>query len=71
MKITREKFKEATGREPEHDDLDRVNCPHAGAMGHICCGWNLVAGLPQFELWPLDWNGKPMPAIDGQERIDK
>jgi hypothetical protein len=46
--ITREKFIERVGREPEQDDLERCNCPRAGALGHWCCGWNHEQDLPQF-----------------------
>jgi len=50
--ITREKFLAATGREPENDDLERCNCPHAGEPGHWFCGWNDAHGRPQFEIGP-------------------
>lgn len=59
--ITRERFFEAVGFWPEHDDLDRCNCPHAGALGHQCCGWNDRVGKPQFMIGPAAWNGKPAP----------
>lgn len=51
--ITREKFIEATGWEPKDDDLERCNCPAAGAIGHLFCGWNEKFDLPQFEVGPL------------------
>ena len=37
--ITSEQFKQATGREPEYDDMERVNCADAGQIGHYACGW--------------------------------
>ena len=37
--ITADKFKEATGLDPENDDLERCNCEKAGEPGHYCCGW--------------------------------
>lgn len=46
--ISREKFIERVGREPEQDDLERCNCPLAGEMGHWSCGWNVERDLPQF-----------------------
>jgi hypothetical protein len=46
--ITREKFIERVGREPEQDDLERCNCPRAGKIGHWGCGWNSERDLPQF-----------------------
>ena len=45
----REKFIEATGREPQDDDLERVNCKQAGEIGHMCCGWDDVDDKPEFE----------------------
>lgn len=48
MKITKEIFKEATGVDPEQDDMDRCNCPHAGTIGHSQCGWNYEKQLPVF-----------------------
>lgn len=47
--ITAEYFKEATGREPESDDLERCNCPRAGKMNHNQCGWDDEANLPWFQ----------------------
>ena len=47
--ITAERFKEATGRDPENDDLERVNCPVVGGFGHFYCGWNHRLNLPRFE----------------------
>ena len=32
-------FEDRTGRKPEHDDLERVNCKRAGEIGHWACGW--------------------------------
>jgi hypothetical protein len=63
--ITREKFIEATGREPEHDDLERVNCGHRGEIGHMCCGWNWLHGKPQFEIGPVfeDANRRRQPPL--------
>jgi hypothetical protein len=52
MLITREKFIEATGREPINDDLDRCNCPEAGKLGHWSCGWNIEHDKPQFMVGP-------------------
>lgn len=51
--ITREKFKEATGLEPEQDDLDRCNCTQAGELGHFFCGWNEEKNLPRFMTEPF------------------
>ena len=45
---TREDFLNATGRLPEQDDLDRVNCPDAGKSGHSSCGICKEHKLPVF-----------------------
>jgi len=55
-KITRERFIEATGIEPEHDDLERCNCPCAGELGHVMCGWVDEENLPRFMVG-LDTRG--------------
>ncbi len=54
--ITAEDFEAATGRAPEYDDLDRVNCPKAGQTCHRQCGWDAEANLPVF------MTGIPTPA---------
>lgn len=46
--ITAEQFKQATGHEPEQDDLERSNCPLAGQIAHSCCGWDHGLNLPVF-----------------------
>jgi hypothetical protein len=33
-----EEFRDATGCEPEQDDLERANCTKAGLPGHYSCG---------------------------------
>jgi hypothetical protein len=50
--ITREKFKEAVGRWPDHDDLERCNCPRAGQPGHWFCGWNEAVNKPNWLAEP-------------------
>ena len=52
MAINREQFISATGREPEQDDLERVNCKQAGDVGHWCCGWNVEHNRPQADIGP-------------------
>jgi hypothetical protein len=59
--ISQARFISAVGYDPENDDLDRSNCRHAGALGHLCCGWNDEQDKPQFLIGPLPWNGKPFP----------
>lgn len=46
--ITAEKFEKCTGHKPVDDDLERVNCPHAGEIGHSQCGWNHKKEMPVF-----------------------
>lgn len=48
--ITETLFTACTGRKPVEDDLERVNCPHAGEVGHWSCGWNWVLSAPVFEV---------------------
>lgn len=47
--MTYDEFKERFGREPENDDLDRVNCKHVGTLGHWFCGVCETHNLPRFE----------------------
>lgn len=46
--ITAEQFQTATGRTPQDDDLDRVNCEKAGEPGHWYCGWCNLCNKPVF-----------------------
>lgn len=46
--MTREEFVKLTGREPRDDDLERVNCPEAGKVGHFHCGLFPCCGQPKF-----------------------
>jgi hypothetical protein len=46
--ITREKFLEATGQEPQDDDLERCNCDKLGQIGHTFCGWDEKRNRPNF-----------------------
>jgi hypothetical protein len=47
--MTEVEFKEKTGREPEQDDLERVNCNKVGQLGHWMCGWCATSAKPRFE----------------------
>jgi hypothetical protein len=62
MAITREKFIEAVGREPRHDDLERCNCHDCG-IGHTACGWNDEADLPVF-LTPEVWHERNRKLVE-------
>lgn len=46
--ITRERFLAAVGRTPVEDELERCNCPDAGKVGHMSCGWNFTYDMPVF-----------------------
>jgi len=46
-----EEFTRVVGRPPEDDDLERANCPYAGAHGHLLCGV-CKHGLPLFMCGP-------------------
>jgi hypothetical protein len=41
-------FEIKTGSKPINDDLDRVNCRHAGEIGHNNCGWCGQHDKPMF-----------------------
>tara|TARA_R110000787_G_scaffold21323_3_gene63114 strand:+ start:90 stop:308 length:219 start_codon:yes stop_codon:yes gene_type:complete len=45
---TEKEFKRVVGRPPEDDDLDRVNCPCHGAIGHWSCGI-CIHNMPMFK----------------------
>jgi hypothetical protein len=47
-KITRERFKEATGHWPVLDELERCNCDKVGFLGHWHCGWCDLCDKPRF-----------------------
>ena len=51
-----QEFEEKTGRAPENDDLERVNCPEAGVDGHWLCGWCENHDKPFFECGCRDRN---------------
>lgn len=36
------------GHLPQQDDLERVNCPKAGDLGHWYCGWCPTHHKPYF-----------------------
>lgn len=35
----RHEFESRMGRPPANWELDRINCPNAGQIGHYACGW--------------------------------
>lgn len=69
--ITAEDFKTATGREPIQDDLERCNCPEAGAIGHFVCGWDDARGMPNFIPGPrmIDKAKAAGTPSEGQEEV--
>lgn len=46
--MTHAQFIEKVGTEPIQDDLERVNCEHAGEVGHQQCGWCKFHNKPRF-----------------------
>lgn len=42
-------FYQATGREPQQDDMERSNCDRPGFPGHAFCGWCQEHNKPRFE----------------------
>lgn len=56
--MTKLGFRLRTGRWPQQDDLDRVNCKEAGVIGHGSCGWCEVHKWPRYQCLCLaanDW----------------
>ena len=47
-KYRREEFIREFGLIPEHDDLERVNCPLEGTIGHLHCGVCTIHHKPRF-----------------------
>lgn len=59
--MSRETFIAMTGREPQQDDLNRVNCEQEGEIGHGSCGWCHIHNAPRFQCVCLsvnDWRLK-------------
>jgi hypothetical protein len=46
--ITAAEYLQRFGVAPEQDDLDRVNCDRAGAVGHSTCGVCPMHKHPRF-----------------------
>lgn len=46
--MTAEEFRRIVGRDPEMDDLDRVNCDLVGTVGHQQCGFCQLHHKPRF-----------------------
>lgn len=57
--VTAGAFKAATGHDPQHDDLDRCNCPNAGEVGHHACGWCEECNGPRFMCAHLLFKNRP------------
>lgn len=49
--MTREEYFARFGDWPIQDDLERVNCPLAGKVGHWGCGVCEKHDLPMFLCW--------------------
>ena len=62
-----EEFKKRTGRAPEQDDLERVNCPKAGKIMHSACGWCEQHDKPRFECGCFVLVGID-PAVEGSDQ---
>lgn len=60
--ISEAMFIACTGRKPVEDDMERVNCPKQGEVGHWSCGWNWSKSLPVFQVGS-DQPNAPFPEI--------
>lgn len=47
--MTADQFLRVMGRPAELDDLERVNCPLAGRIGHLGCGWCKFCHTAKFQ----------------------
>lgn len=48
LTMNAQEFIALVGRQPVFDDLERVNCKHAGEPGHFQCGLCPKCGKPRF-----------------------
>ena len=48
MNMTEQEYTKKVGSPPIQDDLERVNCPIVGEIGHSSCGWNSCKDIPMF-----------------------
>lgn len=55
----------ATGRPPQDDDLDRANCPKAGDLGHLACGWDATRNVPKTVAMTTNVRDARTAVIDG------
>lgn len=57
-------FAQKTGRAPEQDDLERVNCSNVGEPGHAACGWCNLHDGPRFQCGCLYRPGAFLPPLN-------
>lgn len=55
--MTPEQFQVATGRVPERDELERVNCDKVGEKGHRLCGWCIPCNRPRYDCGHGEYGG--------------
>ncbi len=60
---TAEEFEAMTERAPKHDDLDRLNCPDAGLVGHLLCGGCIIHSMPRHMCGCLAPHGAPTDVL--------
>lgn len=63
-----DEFRERYGREPENDDLHRVNCVRAGELGHTQCGMCPFHSGPRFMCGCVHGDSKAESAFYGLKR---
>ncbi len=76
--ITSVHFEDRVGRKPELDDLERVNCKHAGEFpNHQSCGWCTTCDLPRFmcgnrlhDTTPTDTDTITLSFSFGEDKVD-
>ena len=61
--ITAKEYFDATGMEPQDDDLERANCDKYPTIGHMGCGWCADCQKPFFLCYHfasrVNAHGKP------------
>lgn len=66
-----DEFKRLTGRMPEHDDLERVNCDKVGAVGHWQCGWCDEHCSPNFSCGCIPIKDEEQQARNALQNLRK
>lgn len=61
--MTEPEFRDTFGRDAGQDDLHRVNCTDAGAVGHYQCGWCMTHETARFACGCIGGGQRGAPSI--------